>query len=193
MTRINLLPWRERQRKELQRQFASVAAGAAILMGAIILYVHLHMASLIEAQTSRNEFLEKEIALVESKIKEIKTLEDEKQKLLTRMDVIQELQTRRPEIVHLFDEFVRHVPEGVYLTGIEQSGTTIKITGVAQSNATVSSFMRNLDESEWLADPRLEVIEANLKDRIRTSIFTLHVNQTTPIGDADEETLDEEI
>ena len=189
MTRINLLPWRERQRKELQRQFASIAAGAVVLMGAIIFYVHLHMSSLIDEQSARNEFLNKEIALVDGKITEIKTLEDEKQNLLTRMDVIQQLQTRRPEIVHMFDEFVRNVPEGVYLTGISQNDTTIKITGVAQSNATVSSFMRRLDESEWLADPKLEVIEANLKDRIRTSTFTLHVNQTVPVADAQEEGL----
>lgn len=183
MTRINLLPWRERQRKELQRQFVSIAASAVVMMGAIILYVHMHMASLVDAQAARNEFLNKEIALVEEKIKEIKSLEDEKQNLLTRMDVIQQLQTRRPEIVHLFDEFVRNVPEGVYLTGISQSGTTVEIKGVAQSNATVSTFMRNLDESAWLADPKLEVIEANFKDRIRTSTFTLYVNQTVPVGE----------
>ena len=89
MTRINLLPWRERQRKELQRQFISVAGGAAVLMGAIIFYVHLHMASLIDGQSARNDYLNKEIALVEEKIKEIKSLENEKQNLLTRMDVIQ--------------------------------------------------------------------------------------------------------
>ncbi len=187
MTRINLLPWRERQRKELQRQFASIAGGAVVLMIAVIFYVHLHMSSLIEAQNLRNDFLNKEIALVDAKITEIKTLEDEKQNLLTRMDVIQQLQTRRPEIVHLFDEFVRNVPEGVYLTEITQNGTSIKITGVAQSNATVSSFMRSLDESEWLADPKLEVIEANVKERIRTSTFTLHVHQTVPVADAADE------
>jgi len=187
MTRINLLPWRERQRKELQRQFISIAGGAVVLMGAIIFYVHLHMASLIDVQSVRNDFLNKEIALVEEKIKEIKGLENEKQNLLTRMEVIQELQTRRPEIVHLFDEFVRNVPEGVYLTGITQRGNTIKITGVAQSNATVSMFMRQLDESEWLSNPSLEVIKANLKGRVRTSIFTLNVNQTTPLEEMNEE------
>lgn len=181
MTRINLLPWRERQRKELQRQFASIAGSAAVLMAAIIFYGHLHMATLIDGQNARNDYLSQEIALVDEKIKEIKTLEDEKQKLLTRMDVIQQLQTRRPEIVHLFDEFVRHVPEGVYLTEITQSGEEIMISGVAQSNATVSSFMRNLDESEWLSDPKLEIIEATVKGRVRTSTFTLHVNQTAPV------------
>jgi len=180
MTRINLLPWRERQRKESQRQFVSIAASAVVMMGAIILYVHMHMSSLIDAQDIRNEFLNKEIVLVEEKIKKIKSLEDEKQNLLTRMGVIQQLQTRRPEIVHLFDEFVRNVPEGVYLTSIAQTGVKVEIKGVAQSNATVSTFMRNLDESEWLADPKLEVIEASFKDRIRTSTFTLYVNQTAP-------------
>ena len=187
MTRINLLPWRERQKKELQRQFASIAGGAVVLMGAIILYVHMHMAALIEAQNVRNEYLNKEIAMVEEKIKEIKDLESEKQNLLTRMDVIQQLQTRRPEIVHLFDEFVRNVPEGVYLTEISQSSTVIKIKGVAQSNATVSRFMRKLDESDWLADPSLEIIESDLKGRIRTSTFTLHVNQVVPVEESSDE------
>lgn len=190
MTRINLLPWRERDRKKLQREFASIAGGASVLMLLIIAYVHLHMAALVSDQNARNDFLNKEITLVDEKITEIKTLEDEKQKLLTRMDVIQQLQTRRPEIVHLFDEFVRHVPEGVYLTEITQSGEEIKISGVAQSNATVSSFMRNLDESEWLSDPKLEVIEANVKERVRTSTFTLHVKQTAP---AEEEISAEEV
>ncbi len=189
MTRINLLPWREQQRKELQRQFASVAAGAVVLMGAIIFYVHLHMTSLIDAQTARNEFLNEEITLVDEKIKEIKTLEDEKQNLLTRMDVIQQLQTRRPEIVHLFDELVRNVPEGVYLTEVSQSNKAVKIMGVAQSNATVSIFMRKLDESAWFSNPRLEVIEAIVKERVRTSTFTLHVEQTVPVDAVEEEGL----
>lgn len=177
MTCINLLPWREMRRKEQQRQFFSIAGGAAVLMGVIVFYVHIHIGGLIEAQEQRNRFLEKEIAKVDEKIAEIRTLKAKKQQLLARMNIIQQLQTRRPEIVHVFDELVRAVPGGMYLTKVTQQGSSLVIEGVAQSNARISSFMRNLDASGWFADPRLEVIEADDKERVRTSRFKLRVSQ----------------
>lgn len=177
MTRINLLPWRELRRKEQQRQFVSIAAGAAILMGVILLYVHIHVAGMIEEQTMRNKFMQDEISKVEAKIAEIKTLETKKQQLLARMNIIQQLQTRRPEIVHVFDELVRAVPPGMYLTKISQQGSNMVIEGVAQSNARISSFMRNLDASPWFANPKLDVIEANDKDASHNSSFKLTVSQ----------------
>jgi len=180
MTRINLLPWRETLRKEKQRQFISVAVSAVVLMGMIILYIHLHIGSQIKAQTARNDYLKKEIAGVEEQIKEIKTLETEKKNLLSRMNVIQQLQGKRPEIVHVFYEIMRNVPSGIYLTSIKQTGTTLEIEGVAQSNARVSAFMRNLALTDWLEEPRLEVIKANKsKGGERTSEFKLHVKQQT--------------
>lgn len=177
MTRINLLPWREIRRKEQRRQFFSVAAGASILMGMIVLYIHIHVSGLITAQEQRNKYMRDEIAAVDAKIAEIKSLETKKQQLLARMNIIQELQTRRPEIVHIFDELVRAVPAGLYLTRISQQGDNIVIEGVAESNARVSAFMRNLDGSEWFVAPRLDVIEADAKSATRSSVFKLTVRQ----------------
>lgn len=177
MTRINLLPWREIRRKEERRQFISVAAGAAVLMGLIVFYVHLHVGGLIEDQERRNKFMQDEIAKVDAKIAEIRTLESKKQQLLARMNIIQQLQTRRPEIVHVFDELAQAVPEGMYLTRISQQGGTLVVEGVAQSNARVSMFMRNLDGSPWFSGPRLDVIESGGKEQSRNSRFKLTVNQ----------------
>lgn len=185
MTRINLLPWRELRRKEQQRQFISIAAGAVILMGAVLVYIHLHMNALIEDQNQRNKFLQDEIAKVEQKIAEIKTLESKKQQLLARMEVIQQLQTRRPEIVHIFEEVVRAMPSGMYLTGISQSGNLLVIEGAAQSNARISALMRNLDGSVWFNDPKLDVIEADARDQTRVSRFKLTVNHVSPGADQD--------
>lgn len=181
MTRINLLPWRETLRAERQRQFISIAVGAVILTGVLVFYVHLHIGGMINAQNVRNDFLKKEITQVESKIKEIKALEAEKAGLLARMDIILQLQGRRPEIVHLFYELMRNVPSGIYLTSVTQQESSLVIKGIAQSNARVSAFMRNIDVSDWLEDPRLEVIQVNKSNgRGRSSTFTLHVRQANP-------------
>ncbi len=177
MTRINLLPWREIRRKEDRRQFISIAAGAAILMAVIVFYVHIHIGGMIESQERRNKFLQDEIAKVDAMIAEIRTIETKKQQLLARMNIIQELQTRRPEVVHIFDELARAVPSGMYLTNVVQQSGTLVVEGVAQSNARVSSFMRNLDSSEWFSGPRLDVIESDSKDAGRNSRFKLTVNQ----------------
>jgi len=182
MTAINLLPWREMRRKEHQRQFFSVSAGTAGLMAVIVFYTHIHVSGLIEAQNARNDFLQDEITKVEKTIADIKSLQSEKKALLARMNIIQQLQTRRPEIVHIFDEIVRTVPGGIYLTNIKQQGNSFTIEGMAQSNARVSSFMRNLDASDWFERPRLEVIEANDKDSVRTARFKLLVNEVSPDG-----------
>lgn len=179
MTRINLLPWRETLQKEKQRQFISMAVGAVILMAMIILYIHLHIGAQIKAQNARNDYLSREIASVEKKIKEIQALESKKKKLLARMNVIQELQSKRPEIVHLFYELMSQVPTGIYLTSVRQKGSTLMIEGVAQSNTRVSAFMRNLDQTQWLENPRLDIITAKKKkDEERTSNFKLQVEQT---------------
>ena len=124
MTRINLLPWRETLRKERQRQFASVMTGAVVLMGVIVFYIHLHIGGMIDYQESRNDYLNKEIARVDEKIKEIRELESQKKQLLNRMDVIQDLQTQRPLVVHMLDELVRTLPEGLYLSSVKQAGIT---------------------------------------------------------------------
>jgi type IV pilus assembly protein PilN len=163
MTRINLLPWREIRRKEQRRQFISVAAGASVLMGVIVLYAHIHIGGLITAQEQRNKYMRDEIAMVDAKIAEIKSLETKKQQLLARM--------------HIFDELVRAVPAGLHLTKVSQQSGNIVIEGIAESNARVSAFMRNLDASEWFVAPRLDVIEADAKAANRSSVFKLTVRQ----------------
>lgn len=184
MTRINLLPWRQMARKEKQREFFSIGIGAIILMGAIILYVHLHMASRIADQNIRNEFMESEIERVDNQIKEIKGLEAERDRLLARMKVIQQLQASRSRIVHIIDELEKRLPESVYLTVTKQANGELLLQGVAPSNASVSNFMRNLEASDWFESPRLEVIQAvekvdeKTKEVLRGSQFTLHVKQT---------------
>lgn len=184
MTRINLLPWRQMARKEKQREFFSIGIGAIILMGAIILYVHLHMASRISDQNIRNEFMEGEIERVDNQIKEIKGLEAERDRLLARMKVIQQLQASRSRIVHIIDELEKRLPESVYLTVTKQANGELLLQGVAPSNASVSNFMRNLEASDWFESPRLEVIQAvekvdeKTKEVLRGSQFTLHVKQT---------------
>jgi len=180
MTRINLLPWREALRKERKRQFVSIVVGVVVLMLAMVGYAHLHVGSLIDHQNSRNSFIEAETAKVDEKIKEIRDLEAQKKQLLNRMNVIQELQTRRPMVVHMLDKLVRALPEGLFLTEIDQKDAELTINGMAQSNARVSAFMRNLDESNWFANPKLEVIQVQEKDGGRSSKFTLRVRQLTP-------------
>lgn len=179
MAHINLLPWREEQRREKQRQFLTVLGLSAVLMGMIILAVHLRIAGMIDHQESRNRFLQSEISKVEKQIKEINRLEEDKRRLLARMEVIQELQRNRPEVVHLFDEIARIIPDGIHLDNLKQSGNKLVLNGVAQSNARVSAFMRNIEGSDWLADPRLEVIEKKDKATQRDSArsFVLHLSQ----------------
>lgn len=189
MTRINLLPWRELLRKEREREFYSIAGGAAVLMLLVIVYVHFHMSGVIEEQNGRNAYLDGQIKKVEEQIKKIKSLETEKAQLLARMKVIEELQGQRPQMVHLFDELVKALPDGVYFTSIKQEGVSVVIEGIAQSNARVSAFMRNIDASHWLAEPRLNVIQAmDSKDGQKGSKFILNIKEVmegeTPASEA---------
>jgi len=185
MAKINLLPWRDVLKKEQQRQFASIAIGSVIFMGLIIVYLHIHFAGLISIQEERNAFLQEEIDIVEKDIVDIQSLEDDKENLLARMNIIQQLQGSRPEIVHLFDEAAKTLPAGVYLTKVNRSGSSVKVEGVAESNANVSSFMKNLDSSSWLKSPRLEVIDTSKQGYQGLSWFNLRVAQTNPIKQAE--------
>ena len=177
MTRLNLLPWRDLRRKEQDRQLLSIAVGVWILMGLIIFYAHLHVSGLIENQQKRNEFLDKETKKLDEEIKEIRELQAARAALLARMRVIQQLQLDRTQVVHLFDDLVRKMPEGVYLTTLKQVGPVITLTGNAQSNARVSALMRNLDASDWYTKPELDVINVKTKGNDRVSEFILRVNQ----------------
>jgi len=179
MAHINLLPWREEKRQEQTRQFATITALSMILTGAIIFLVHVTFNNQIDHQKYRNKILQDEIKTLDESLKQIATLEDTKEQLLARMDVIQSLQQRRPQIVHLFDDFVRTVPEGIYLTNIKQEGDQLTIKGVAESNGRVSAYMRNIDASAWMTTPKLNVIETR-KGTLRSSDFTLTTSQTLP-------------
>ena len=128
MAHINLLPWREEHRKEQTRQFVTLLIISAILAGSIILLIHVNIGKLIDHQNYRNNMLQTEINKLETQLKEIRELEQTKEKLLARMEIIQSLQQRRPQIVHVFDEIVRTLPDGVYITNIEQKGENITFT-----------------------------------------------------------------
>ena len=159
MPRINLLPWREDQRKERQQNFLVASAGAVLIGIVTIMLVSWTFDRFIRYQNERNDILTREIALLDEKIEEIKGLERQKERLLARMEIIERLQKSRPEVVHLFDELVHTLPDGVYLTSLKQSNRRLEIKGVAESTTRVSAYMRNIDVSEWLENPGLQVIE----------------------------------
>jgi type IV pilus assembly protein PilN len=168
MARINLLPWRDAERRRRLRDFAiatGVAIGLVVLAG---LGVHFQIEGMIGHQEDRNALLEQEISKLNVRIRQIEKLEETKASLLARMNVIQQLQESRPEIVHLFDELVVSIPEGVFVTRVTQSGNRVEVEGRAQSNARVSAFMRNIQASPWIGNPQLLVIEN--KDQTGTGL-----------------------
>jgi type IV pilus assembly protein PilN len=189
MTRINLLPWREEQRKERQKQFIAVMVVTLVISLVTVGIIHVIYAGHIQNQKARNNLLSAEIAHLEKKIRQIAELEKEKANLLARMNIIQQLQLARPEVVHVFDELVTTLPEGVYISALQNTGKKINITGVAQSNGRVSTYMKNVDASAWLSSPTLTVIKTKDKGTAqvagRSSTFILDTNQTTPVA-ADE-------
>lgn len=186
-TRLNLLPWRELRRQEQDRQLLSASIGAWLLMGLVVFYGWYHMNGLIEHQEKRNDFLRAEIAQLDEKIREINDIKDRKQALIARMEIIQQLQSDRTQIVHVFDDLVRKLPKGVYLTGLTKKNKRIMLKGTAQSNARVSRLMNNLDSSDWFTNPDLEVVNAGDRGGTRVSQFTLRVNeQEATVAQADE-------
>ena len=180
ITRVNLLPWREELRQEQKKQFVLMAVMTCVLAAAIVGLIHFQMQAKIDYQISRNNFLGNEIKKVDEEIKEISELQKVRRSLIERMEVIQDLQGSRPSIVHLFSEIVSTVPNGVYLESLSQTGSSLLINGEAESNARVSTYMRNLSASDWLKDPNLTVIEIEDITVNRISTFTLTVKQTSP-------------
>jgi type IV pilus assembly protein PilN len=173
MPRINLLPWRDAQRKERKLAFTVALGVSALAAGVTAFAVYLAFGSMIEAQEARNERLRTEIKAVDKQIEEINNLESAKQKFIARMTIIEQLQRSRPEIVHVFDEIVRTLPDGVYLTGVKQNSSKLRFEGIAQSSTRVSSFMRNIDGSDWLKNPELEVVQTSKGTSMGGSSFTL--------------------
>lgn len=186
MPRINLLPWREEQRKERQKNFAAAAVGALVLGAGMVFAAIFFTNKAIEYQNARNEYLKKEIEFLDEQIKEIEELETQKERLLARMEIIEQLQKSRPEIVHLFEELVTTLPDGVYLTLLEQTGTQLQLKGVAQSQTRVSNYMRQINASAWMTQPDLGVITTVEGERTKTAEFTLTANQASPNSDEEE-------
>ena len=180
MAHINLLPWREERRQERQRQFY-IAVVAGLILAVVVFYLAmLYVDGLIDEQNSRNNYLQTEITKVDKKIKEIKGLEQERDRLIARMQVIQDLQRSRPKVVKVFDALVRTVPDGIYLTKVSRQGNMLTMQGVAESNARVSVFMRNLDANKEFDEPQLQVVQrtSTSNDAIRN--FTLQVRESQP-------------
>ncbi len=161
MPRINLLPWRDEQRKERQIQFL-IALGGATLVAIVLAFLgYLTFSSMIDGQQRRNDRLRAEIKSLDKQIEEINSLETSKQNFIARMEIIEKLQQSRPEIVHVFDEIVKTLPEGSYLTSVKQTDQKFRFDGVAQSSTRVSAFMRSIDASNWLKNPDLQVVQAD--------------------------------
>ena len=176
MTRINLLPHREERRKAGRKHFVVVAAMTAVLGGAVVLLVHGFYATKLSEQVSRNDFLKKETEKLDKDIEEIKKLKDEIAALLSRKQVIETLQADRAQTVYLLDQLVKQMPEGVYLRSITQKGLRVSLVGYAQSNARVSTLMRNIEASPWLEAPKLNEIRATTVNNKRVSEFALDLS-----------------
>jgi type IV pilus assembly protein PilN len=159
MPRINLLPWREELRQKRKKEFLTALLGAVLVGGLIAYGYKLTVQGQIRAQTQRNTMLRNEIAVLDQQIEQILTLESQKERLLARMEIIDQLQKARPVVVHLFDELVATLPEGVHLTEVKQTESRIEIAGSAQSSTRVAALMRNIDSSEWLREPGLDVVQ----------------------------------
>ena len=165
MARINLLPWREERRRERTRRFGIALIIGVIGSAAVIAAVHMIYQDRIDGQNARNAYLEQQIAILDGKIKKIQGLERERQQLIERMRAIETLQTSRPVVVRLFDEIVTALPDGVSLTEISQSNAEWTFKGIAESNARVSNFMRNIEASPAFKEPRLDIIETKDSER----------------------------
>jgi type IV pilus assembly protein PilN len=177
MPRINLLPWRDEERKERKLKFLVALGGAAVAAILTAFAGYLLMDSMVSAQEARNAELKREISILDRQIEKINDLESRKQNFLSRMQVIETLQRSRPEIVHIFDEISKRIPDGVYLTSITQTGKRLKFEGVAQSSTRVSTFMRNLEASSYLKNPELDLVETR-KNNVLGASFVLFADQS---------------
>lgn len=184
MARINLLPWRAERRKQRLQEFYSMLGMAALAGALISLMIWLYYSGQIDGQNNRNRYLEEQIKVVDKQIAEIQELDKKKERLLRRKEVIEQLQASRSQMVHLFDELARTIADGARITAIKQSGQTLTLEGRAQSNARVSSYMRNLDASGWMGKSDLSIIEAKSGDKGLPYEFTLKVTLKNPSDEA---------
>ncbi len=187
MAKINLLPWREERRRLRQKDFYGML-GLAALAGVLVSFLIVsYYSGRISTQNSRNEFLRGEITKVDSQITEITELDKKKSRLLARKDVIEQLQANRSQMVHLFDSLVKTIPDGVTLSAIKQEGDILTLSGRAQSNARVSTYMRTLEGSGWMSKPDLNIIEAKEGNPGLPYEFNLKVKLANPNAPKDGE------
>jgi type IV pilus assembly protein PilN len=191
MPRINLLPWRTELRQRRKKEFLVALAGTLIVAAGVVYLSKLTVQGWTTAQQGRNQLLRAEITEIDKQIAEIEGLQSQRERLLARMQVITQLQRSRPEIVHLFDELVNAMPEGTNLVEVVQQGDRVELRGVAQSSTRVSALMRNIDDSDWLRNPGLDIVEAVTAGVDRNSqfkVFAQQVSTVTSEGDAAEGT-----
>jgi type IV pilus assembly protein PilN len=185
MANINLLPWREELRQEKQRQFLSILGLVAILGVVVSFSIYSYYDTQLENQRNRNMFLQSEIQKLDSKIRQIETLEKERQQLVERMELIQNLQKSRPQIVHVFDEIVMNMPEGVNLSSVERKADDLIFNGIAESSPRISKFMRNISNSKWLQLGPLETISGDKDSGANRKKFLLKTKISSPVAEAE--------
>jgi len=191
MPRINLLPWRTELRQQRKKEFLIAIAGAVVVGAALVYISKLTVEGWTDSQRGRNAILRAEITELDKQIEEITGLENQRERLLARMQVIDQLQRSRPEVVHLFDELVSTLPEGVNLTEVVQQGTRVELRGSAQSSTRVSALMRNIDGSAWLKEPALDVVETVASGVDRNAQFKLFAQQISMTTPPEEEVVEE--
>lgn len=174
MIRINLLPHREEKRKARRQQFYGLLGMVSVLAGLIVFLVFTIISGYITAQEAKNDFLKKEILVLDKQIDQIKRLKEQTQALLARKQIIESLQRDRAEAVRLLGELVKQMPEGVYLRALKQDGEKLSLSGYAQSSARVSTLMRNIEASPWLEKPVLVEIKAVMLDKRRLNEFNMN-------------------
>ncbi|MGA9342957.1 MAG: PilN domain-containing protein [Rhodanobacteraceae bacterium] len=198
MARINLLPWRIERRKQREREFYGLL-GAAAIAGIVLMFLWISwMGARIDNQDARNNYLTTEIKALDKKIEDIAKLDDQKARLLTRKRIIEQLQSNRSQTVHLFDDLVKTIPDGTRLTSMKQVDETLTLAGVAESNARVATYMRNIDKAPCMGHSELEKIENKAGDKgIEKKlpyVFSLQVklNKPAEIGQNDKASASED-
>lgn len=183
MAHINLLPWRAERRKQREREFF-MQLGAAFVAALLVLFLWASWMNLrIDNQNERNAYLQGEIKQLDERIAKIKDLEKVRQRLLARKQIIEQLQASRSQMVHLFDELVKTIPSSVRLTSMNQNGGSMVLHGVAQSNASVAEYMRNLDASPWMGGADLEKTQITYRTGRMPYTFGLNVKLSEPSTD----------
>jgi type IV pilus assembly protein PilN len=191
MPQINLLPWREEQRQEQQKNFLMLMLVTAVVAAGAVYGVKSYFDGQIAGQNARNAFLQSEIGKLDRQIARIEELDAVRQRLIDRKDVIENLQSNRTLMVHLFEQLVTTVPEGIRLLSVQQAGDQLTIDGTAQSSARVSTYLRNLESSEFLHEPTLRIVEAEAEetDRELPYRFAVNVRLAAPASDETDEVI----